>query len=223
MPFHDIFSKKETPNQKNHSAKIIIDIHEKNSLIPSELSLLNVPYEFQSLKIGDYLINDIVIERKSFQDLQSSIISKRIFTQLEEIKQSPSQLLIIENNQDENSHKNILHKNALRGFFLSTSLIHKIPILFTENEKDTALYLSILAKKQQNENISLRPSKIAFSKEEQQQFILEGFPNIGPVTAKKLLAHFKTLKNIFLASKEELEEILGKKAENFKKLLEYSC
>jgi Fanconi anemia group M protein len=214
MPFYNIFSKKEIP-EKISSVKIIIDIHEKNSLIPSELSLLNIPFEFQALKVADYLINNIAIERKTLSDLQNSIIDKRIFSQLQEIKQYPSCLLLIENSE----RSKILHENALRGFFLSVSLIHKIPIIFTENEKDTALYLSILAKKQPNENISIRPSKLSFSREEQIQFILEGFPNIGSATAKKLIDKFKSIKNIINASEQELQEILGKKAGEFVDLI----
>ncbi len=219
MVFYNIFSKKEVSLPKISSAKIIIDLHEKNSLIPSELSRLNLPYEFQSLKVADYLINSIAIERKSFHDLQSSIISKRIFTQLEEIKQYAQHLLIIEMRQ-ENSIPLILHENAFRGFILSILLEKQIPIIFSKNEKDTALYLSILAKKREDKEFSLRPSKISFSIEQQQQFILEGFPDIGPVTAKKLLSNFKTLKDIFNASEDELKEVIGKKVMDFKKLLE---
>ena len=48
------------------------------------------------------------------------------------------------------------------------------------------------------------------------QFIIEGFPGIGPMNAKKLLERFKTIKEIVNASEEELKEILGKKSEVFK-------
>jgi len=48
------------------------------------------------------------------------------------------------------------------------------------------------------------------------QFILESFPGIGPKTAKKLLSHFKTLRELFGASIEEIKELIGKKAEVFR-------
>ena len=57
------------------------------------------------------------------------------------------------------------------------------------------------------------------TEKEQLQFILEGFPDIGPVTAKKLLEKFKNLKNIFNASLEDLKEAIGKKAENLFQLI----
>ena len=63
--------------------------------------------------------------------------------------------------------------------------------------------------------MSLNVSKRAFNKKEQMQYIIEGFPGIGPKTAKKLLNKFKTIKNILNASQEELKEVIGKKAEVF--------
>jgi len=48
------------------------------------------------------------------------------------------------------------------------------------------------------------------------QFIIEGFPGIGPKTAKKLLEKFKTMKNIFNAPLEDLQKEIGKKADIFK-------
>ncbi|MEK6928459.1 MAG: ERCC4 domain-containing protein [Nanoarchaeota archaeon] len=218
MPFHDIFSSKREIKKENQSSTIIIDIHEKNSLIPAELSRLSIPFEFQNLPIGDYLINNIAIERKTFQDLQSSIISKRIFAQIKNLQQHTSPLLIIEGFSS--LKEQLLHENALRGFFLSLALKDKIPFVFTENEKDTALYLSLLARKQTKKEISIRPSKIALTKKQQIQFILEGFPHVGPVRAKKLLEKFNSLKNIINASESELQEILEKRAKEFKELID---
>ena len=62
----------------------------------------------------------------------------------------------------------------------------------------------------------MRRMKKAYNKKEQMQFILEGFPGIGPKTARKLLEKFGKLQKIFSASQEELTEVIGKKAEVFK-------
>ena len=61
--------------------------------------------------------------------------------------------------------------------------------------------------------------KKSWDKKEQLQFIIEGFPGIGPKTAKKLLTKFKTIKNIINASQEELREAVGKKADIIKNLI----
>lgn len=211
MAFLNIFSKNPEKQSKEELSKIIIDNHEKNSLIPSFLSSLKVPFEFQDLKVGDYLINNIAIERKTFQDLQSSIINKRIFSQLNEIKQYPKHLLLIESSPSEENQ--FLHENASKGFILSVLLNYQIPILFTKDEKDTTQYLHLLAKKKEKSELSVRPSKIAMSDKEQIQFILEGFPNIGPASIKKLLEKYSSLKEIMNANEEDLVQILGKKGE----------
>ena len=66
---------------------IVADIHEKNSLVISELhKSTQVRLEIKSLKIADYIINDIAIERKTVQDLISSMINKRLIQQLTQMQ-----------------------------------------------------------------------------------------------------------------------------------------
>lgn len=217
MTFLDIFSNKKTP--KTPELKITIDHREKNSLIPSELSSLGFKTEFKQLPVADYIINNIAIERKTISDFKSSIINKRIISQLLELKQYPQHFLIIEGNS-EDLYKPPLHPNATRGFLLAVATEFQTPIIFTQNEKDTALYLNILARKPSKKDLSIRPSKTFLSPKEQAQFILEGFPNIGPTKAKALLKKFKSLNNIFNAEEKELQPILGKQTSKFKELLD---
>jgi Fanconi anemia group M protein len=221
MPFYNIFSKtREKQLENQQKAKIIVDNREKNSLVASELAGLGFQIEFQQLPVADYLINNIAIERKTINDLKSSIISKRIFTQMQEIKQYLSHLLIIEGEKEELSNNEVLSANALRGFFLAVSLQYKVPLIFTKDERDTALYLAVLAKKKEHGEISIRAKKLSLNKEERIQFILEGFPNVGPATAKKLIDKFKSIKNIIIANELELEEILGKRTKEFTDLID---
>ena len=216
MPFFNIFSKKPLETKAKQEKPIIIaDNHEKNSLVVSYLIQQGAQVNFQHLPIADYLIKNTAIERKTIQDFKSSIINKRIIRQLQELKQYPQQLLILEGLESTPYNSEIIHDNAFRGFLLSIALELQVPIIVTQSEKDTAIYLALLAKKQPKSHISLRPSRIFRSKKEQQQFILEGFPNIGPATAEKLLSHFKSLKHIFTASQVDLQSIIGKKADAF--------
>ena len=58
---------------------------------------------------------------------------------------------------------------------------------------------------------------------EQQLFIIESLPNIGPVNAKNLLEHFGTVANIINASESQLQEVegIGKKtAVNIRKVVD---
>lgn len=221
-PFQDIFSKKSEQSflQKEHF-KIIVDYREKNSFVVAKLVKLGFEIEFKELKVADYIVKDIAIERKTIQDFLSSMMNKRLLKQLEEIKQYEKNLLIIEGIEeqelysDENQH---INANAIRGFLLSIVLKHKVPIIFTKNEEDTAKFMRVLAKKQENE-ISLISKKKSLNKKEQLQFIVEGFPGIGPKTARKLLEKFGTIQNIINAPDDELKKILGKKSELFLELI----
>jgi ERCC4-type nuclease len=215
----DIFSKrkkievKEKPRQK-----IFVDYREKNSMVASELIHLGFEVEFLELKVGDYLINNVAIERKTISDFISSMINKHLAKQLDELQQYENKLLLIEGIEEHELYSDNsegVNANAVRGFLLSILLKHKIPIIFTKNAEDTAKFIDVLARKKETES-SLNATKKSFNKKEQMQFIIEGFPGIGPKTAKKLLEKFKTMKNIFSASLEELEKEIGKKADIFK-------
>ena len=93
MAFLNIFSRKKDKEDKK--IRIIVDYREKNSLVISDLVNLKIEVEFKNLPIADYLINDIAIERKTISDFKSSIIDKRIFSQLKELRQYPKHLLIL--------------------------------------------------------------------------------------------------------------------------------
>lgn len=221
---YNIFTKREKNIEQKEikeEIKVIADYREKNSLVASDIINLGLSIEFRELKVADYLVNDIAIERKTVSDFISSMINKRIFKQLEEIKQYPQHFLIIEGIEqqelynDKNQDKGI-NANAIRGMLLSIILRYQVPIIYTKNEEDTARFIGVLARKSEKSHIALNAKKKSFNSEEQKQFILEGFPGIGPATAKKLLKEFKTIKNIINTPIEELEKIIGKKAGIFK-------
>lgn len=215
--FHNIFSKNKNADIKKPKVKITVDNREKNSLVIAELYKLNFEIEFKQLPVADYLINNVAIERKTISDFKSSIINKRLPKQLQEMKQYPKHIIILEG-FDYDIYKGSLHENAFRGFILTTLLEANVPIIFSLNEADTAKYLSVLARKRQKSENSIRPTKTFLSEKDQLQFILEGFPAIGPVTAKKLLKKFKTIKQIANTPLEDLHEIIGKKANLMHKL-----
>lgn len=222
MTFLDIFSKKHVKEEPEEKIKIIADYREKNSLVISELVEKNIEVEFQNLPVADYIIKETAVERKTVSDFLGSMISKRLSNQLEELKQYPKNLLVIEGIEEQELYSDKedgINGNAVRGFLLSIVLEYKVPIIFTKDYRDTATFFYLLAKKQKKET-SIRASKRAFSKEEQLQYIMEGFPGIGPKTAKKLLENYRSIKNIINTDKEELKKILGKKADVFKDLVD---
>lgn len=225
---YEIFStrtKEPKPKKQPPQEKIIIDHRERNSLVSSNLINLGLEIEFKELKVADYLVKDVAIERKTVSDFIMSMINRRLINQLEELRQYENRLLLIEgiDEQDLYTDKNIeeqigMNPNSIRGFLLSIALNYKVPLIFTKNAEDTAKFIYILSKKQAKE-LPLNVKKKSLNKKEQLQFIIESFPGIGPKTARKLLEHFRSIKNIINASEEELKSIIGKKGEIIYKLI----
>jgi len=216
----EIFTKSPKSNSNKPKPKIIVDYREKNSLVISSLIRLGIEIEFRQLKVADYIVKDVAIERKTINDFVSSMISKRLFNQIQELQQYKNRLLIVEGIDEQELYSDDdsgVNANAIRGFLLSILLKYNIPIIFTKNHEDTAKFISVLSKKQSKE-LALKAKKRILNKKEQLQFIIESFPGIGPVTAKKLLAKFKTIQNIINASEQELKTLIGKKAEAIKRL-----
>lgn len=223
MAMLDIFSKTKTKQKEIIRPKVIVDTREKQSLVASELIHEGCEVEFKHLHIGDYVIKDVVIERKTVSDFIGSMINGRLRKQLQNLQQVKNKLLLIEGIEEQElyNEENNVNENAIRGFILSILLNYKIPIVYTKDYEDTAKFIKVLAKKPSKEQefgINNKPKPR--DKKEQLQFIIEGFPGIGPKNAKKLLNEFKTIKNITNAPLEKIEELIGKKAEIFKLLEE---
>lgn len=206
----NIFSK--SPTEKitcpNPNCKIIIDTREKQSLIAANLIERKANTSFEKLEIGDYLVGDTIIERKTFSDFVGSMINKRLTSQLIEMQKYENRILILEGFNYNYSKFNI-HENAIRGMILSILESFKTSIIYTDDERDTAKFLISIAKRQKKEKheFSIRQNKTIKSLAEQKQFILEGFPGIGPKSAKTLLNEFLNLKEIFNSKKEQLKKI----------------
>ena len=84
------------PNCPNPKIPIIVDTREKQSLISANLLNQKANIQYEKLDIGDYLIEDTIVERKTFQDFIGSMINKRLTEQLFNLKKYPRYFLIIE-------------------------------------------------------------------------------------------------------------------------------
>jgi ERCC4-type nuclease len=210
---YEIFSKQK-PKIKKEIPKetIIIDHREKNSSVPSKLAKLGILGKFKELKTGDYLVKETIIERKTTTDFIQSMMNRRLIQQIENLKQYEKKLIIIEGDLGEVGIN--MHPNAIKGFILSITLEHKIPVIFVEDAEQTAEYIALIARKQKKE-MTLNPVRKNLSKKQQLEYIVQSFPNIGAVKSKKLLEEFKTLKELINATEEQLQPILGKKSKEF--------
>ncbi|HID47525.1 MAG TPA: RNA helicase, partial [Methanococcaceae archaeon] len=203
----DLYIKGEdtTKLEEEKKPKIVIDHRERTI---GKLLFGRAELEFKNLEFGDYVLSDrVVVERKTSEDFENSIIDGRLFKQLKELKNYEKPILIIEGDRFER-----LEENVIKGAILSIVLDYHIPVLFSRDPEETADILLKLAEREQLKNkrpVEIRTGKRPMSLRERQRFIVESFPDVGPVTAENLLLNFGTIENIVNASEEELMEVEG--------------
>jgi ERCC4-type nuclease len=200
----------------------VIKVLMKHKLNIKEATLISADYIIQS-KIDGKIV-EVGIERKTNLDFLSSMIDKRLLSQLITLKENFSYpVLIIEGEENIFSLRNF-HPNSIRGMLLSVALDYQIPIIHTKGAADTAAYIKMIAGRFEKglPKITLRAKK-PLTLKEQQEFIVEGLPGIGSSLTKSLLKKFRSVRKIANASVEELkkvEKIGKKKAEKIKEVFE---
>eukprot|EP00477_Mikrocytos_mackini_P001669 GAHX01001806.1.p1 GENE.GAHX01001806.1~~GAHX01001806.1.p1 ORF type:complete len:823 (+),score=191.91 GAHX01001806.1:324-2792(+) len=92
-----LFNKLQFNNKENRIFEIIIDKREFKSTLPFHLYNRKFIIKPKMLITGDYIINDIIIERKSFNDLIQSVMNLRLLSQTSRImKQFNVSFIVIE-------------------------------------------------------------------------------------------------------------------------------
>ncbi len=191
---------------------IYADNRESNSRVVSILKK-HCSLREQKLEVADYLLSErVAVERKTSADFLQSIIDKRLFEQLSNMKDNfTNPILLIEGNSLFEKSINI-HDNAIRGALASIAVDYSVPILWTHNQLETAKMLYRIAHREQlgqKKSIGLRGKRRLLSENQMQEFLIEGFPGISGTTAKKLLKHFGTCEKIFTSPESELQKVDG--------------
>ncbi len=204
---------------------IIADHREKGNKIVKELIELGISVKTSQLELADYLISGkVAVELKKVPDFVASIIDGRLLEQVRALKSNfEKAVLIIEGEEDIYSVRQI-HANAIRGMLAAIAVDFNMPILYTKNPKETAALLAVMAKREQDtaRDFSYHERKPR-TVQEQLEFMVTSFPNIGVIHARNLLHHFTSFKKLVDASKEEIMQIEGvgeKTAERLIKIFE---
>ena len=215
----------DKPKKENDFPIVYADSREGNSKVIRHLTEMEIDVQVRAMAVADYQVSDeVAIERKTAQDFADSLIDKRLFKQAKELSEEfKHPIMIIEG---DSLYTGMIHPNAIRGAMASIAIDFGISILPTRNAQDTAAMIKRIAVREQNGEripIQIRTDKKPLSLLEQQLFIVESLPNIGPVNAKNLLKHFGTVSNIFNASESDFQEVegIGKKtAKDIRKVLD---
>ncbi|MBN1502009.1 DEAD/DEAH box helicase [Candidatus Woesearchaeota archaeon] len=220
------FQIKEVPKLETHDKQdimIIADYREKSSGIIKGLIEKGVKIQLEKLDIGDYLLSSrVCVEYKTIPDFVDSIIDKRLFMQLRELKKYDCPVIVLEGEENIFAQRNI-HPNAIMGMIAAITVDYSIPIISTKNWEETQLLLETIAKREQlgEDKKFTTHSMKPLTLREQQEYIVSALPGVGAVIAKPLLKKFGSVKNIVNASEKELKEVelIGdKKAQKIKEV-----
>jgi Fanconi anemia group M protein len=190
---------------------ITVDYREKASGLIDLLKTENVSIEVKKVLYGDYIINNsITIERKTAKDFLISIIDARLFRQLSNLKKyCTNPVLVIEGNpyKTDLNFENV----AIKGALISAQAIWYIPVIFSRSQEDTKDIFVMIGRQDETclDVVPLRGGYRPKRLKSKQLYLLQGLPQIGPMLAKRLLEHFKSVSKIMNASIDELTEVDG--------------
>jgi Fanconi anemia group M protein len=169
----------------------------------------------KKLEVADFIpFENIGVERKRDEDFVQSIIDGRLFEQMRNLRECfEKPLLVIEGN---NLYGSNVHENAIRGAMASVALDYTVPIIWTNNKKETAALLFLIAKREQEGKkriFTVKGKRKPLSDKEYQEYIISSLPGIGPLTAKELLKEFKSVEKVCTANEGDLQGVnkIGKK------------
>jgi len=215
----------ERPKEETNRPVVYADSREGNSKVIRHLTEMEIDVKVHSMAVADYQVSDeVAIERKTAKDFVDSIVDKRLFKQARELSEEFKKPILILEGMD--LYTGMINPNAIRGSIASIALDFGISIIPTRDSQDTAAMIKRIAVREQTGErtpIQIRTDKKPASLWEQQLFIVESLPNIGPVNAKSLLEHFGSVANVINASESELQEVegIGKKtAKSIRKVVE---
>jgi len=202
------YEKKEVKMEK---LKIFADFREKSNPVVKELANMNIDLKLEKVENADYLLSSRCgVEFKTVNDFVDSIVDGRLLQQLKVLKESFERpLVIIEGIEDIYSVRNV-HPNAIRGMIATITVSYGIPLVYTKSPQETAALLCIIAKREQEvteKDFQLHSEKRIFTLKEAQEYLVSALPGIGSALAKPLLKHFKSVRKIFNAKEEELQEV----------------
>ncbi len=194
-----------------NNLKITVDYRETTSGITDLLKNSGALVEIAKLSYGDYIINDtITVERKTAKDFLISIIDGRLFNQMSNLKKFCNHpILLIEGNPYETDHN--FDKMAIKGTLISIQTIWYVPIIFSRTKEDSRDILLMISR-QVGTSIDVVPLRGGYRPKRlksKQLYLLQGFPQVGPKLAKRLILHFKSVSKIMNASAQALTEVDG--------------
>ncbi len=188
-------------------SRIAVDTREAASGIPDILRKRGMYVQMKTLDVGDYVVADYAVERKTVRDFLTSMYSGRLFEQAQRISGAYKEYLLIVEGDTREMLADLRNPRVYWGALLVLVVNFEFKVFFTLDRQQTADLLHALSTKSRGKG-AVRPLLVKKPRmatvRERQLSVLESLPMIGPKLAEKLLASFGSVRNVFRASRVEL-------------------
>jgi Fanconi anemia group M protein len=136
---------------------------------------------------------------------------RSLFEQIGDLSRAYARPILIVEGGGLYEERNV-HPDAIRGALASLAVDFDVSVLQTGGEDETAELLRTIASREQSERdraVSVHGEKSAKTLPEQQEYVVSSIADIGPVTARSLLAAFGTVEEVMTARRQDLLNVDG--------------
>lgn len=188
--------------------RIAVDTREAASGIPGRLQKKGFYVQMKNLDVGDYIVAEYAVERKTVRDFITSLYGGRLFEQAQRISRSYKNYLLVVEGDIQEVLADLRNPRVYWGTLLALALNLDFKVFFTLDAEQTADLLYVLASKTRRRGTSVSPLLVKKPRMgttmDWQLSLLGSLPTIGPKLAEKLLTSFGSARNVFRASRNEL-------------------
>jgi Fanconi anemia group M protein len=203
------------PAPGDEDVEIVIDQRELDSTIARELSKREgIETRLETLAVGDYILSDrVAVERKTVEDFLDTLLGgdRSLFEQLGDLTRNYSRSILVLEGENLYERRDV-HPEAIRGAVASLVVDFGVSLIETDDDEETMALLETIATREQEEDdreVSVHGEKQSKTLVEQQEYVVSSIADIGPVTARSLLAHCGSVEAVMTADTETLQEAEG--------------
>jgi ERCC4-type nuclease len=209
---------------------LVIDSRERAGsklvrLVETKAQSMNIPFEKKWIEVGDYVYDDVCFEAKSAIDFLGSVMSKRLWTQIDNMDRCYKTNIVIIygsitdaiNNLKSNTKskipepaRSIMLSNKFLGGIGKIILDTDVKPVWVKNEEDAAKIITAVCKMKPIDREAIRPEVFRrIATDDLRIDVLIGIKGVSAKKAKELLKKFGSISEIAHHSATEISEIEG--------------
>ena len=209
---------------------LVIDSRERAGsklvgLVEAKAKSMNISFEKKWIEVGDYVYDDVCFEAKSAIDFLGSVMSKRLWTQIDNMDRCYKTNIVIIygsmadaiNNLKSNTKskipepaRSIMLSNKFLGGIGKIILDTDVKPVWVRNEEDAAKIITAVCKMKPIDREAIRPEVFRrIATDDLRIDVLVGIKGVSAKKAKELLKKFGSISEIAHHSAIEIAEIEG--------------